>query len=69
MAVDWELMKAGREVTKAESEVERLTQQRIAFEAHGLTRNATVVSRHLLKARDRLASAISSLEKFRQASS
>jgi hypothetical protein len=68
MAVDWELKRAEREVTKAQAEVERLTQQRIAVEAHGLTRNARVVSRHLLKARDRLVSAIASLEKSRQSS-
>jgi hypothetical protein len=67
MAGYWDdLKKAEWDVTKAMSEVERLTQQRIAYEMHGLTRRARLVAGHLLKARGRLMSAHAGLERARQ---
>jgi hypothetical protein len=67
MAGYWDdVKKAEHDVTKAKSEVERLTQQRIAYETHGLTRKARLVAVYVLKARDRLMSAHEGLERIRQ---
>ncbi len=55
-------------MTKAKAKVKRLTEQRTAFEAHGLTRQARLAAKYLLKAQNCLAAAVSNLEKIRQLS-